>query len=119
MGYCFKDIEFSFWILTYSYSHTEYNQKRNNWCFIEQQKRVFENHVRIEDTHLDEAKAWEKKVERNRMKAARKWRAKMHCMQTIAEGRMADIERRKYDRKKNAAARQAAKVTLLKLDFAD
>ncbi|KAL5267206.1 hypothetical protein ACHWQZ_G004300 [Mnemiopsis leidyi] len=76
----------------------------------EQQKRVFENHVRIEDTHLDEAKAWEKKVERNRMKAARKWRAKMHCMQTIAEGRMADIERRKYDRKRNAAARQAAKI---------
>ena len=78
---------------------------------------MFENHVRIEDTHLDEAKAWEKKVERNRAKAARKWRAKMHCMQTIAEGRMADIERRKYDRKRNAAERQAAKVTFEVFDF--
>ena len=78
---------------------------------------MFENHVRIEDTHLDEAKAWEKKVERNRAKAARKWRAKMHCMQTIAEGRMADIERRKYDRKRNAAARQAAKVNFSVFDF--
>ena len=89
----------------------------NTVRFTEQQKRVFENHVRIEDTHLDEAKAWEKKVEWNRAKAARKWRAKMHCMQTIAEGRMADIERRKYDRKRNAAERQAAKVTFEVFDF--
>ena len=82
----------------------------SNFKLTEQQKMVFDNHVRIEDTHLDEAKEWEKKVENNRAKAASNWRAKMHCMQTIAEGRMADIERRKYDRKRNATARKYAKV---------
>ena len=74
------------------------------------QKSVFEDHQRTEDTHLEEAKAWEKMVENNRVKAANSWRAKMHCMQTIAEGRMADIERRKYDRKRYALERKKAQV---------
>ena len=49
-------------------------------------------------------------VEKNRTKAANNWRAKMHFMQTIAEGRMSDIERRKYDRKRNALERKKNQV---------
>ena len=79
-------------------------------CFSERRNAVFEIHQRIEDTHLDEARAWERNLERKRAKASNRWRAKMHCMQTVAEGRMADIERRKYDRNKKAQARKKAQV---------
>lgn len=66
--------------------------------------------MRTEDMRLEEARAWQKKVEDNRVKAANSWRAKMHCMQTIATGRMADIERRKFERKRNSMARKKAQV---------
>ena len=85
----------------------------------ERQKSVFENHQRIEDSHLEEARQWEKKVENKRLMAANNWRAKMHCMQTIAEGRMADIERRKYVRKRNAVARKKAQVNSIKLTYSE
>ena len=78
--------------------------------FSEQQQTESNRHQDIEDDNLKEARRWEKHVEGKRANAARSWRARMHCKQSIAEGRMADIERRKNNRKSDALERKRLQV---------
>ena len=80
---------------------------------LERQKCVFEEHQRIEDTHLVEARQWEGKVCDKRAKAAAEWRHKMNIKQSVADSRMADIEKSKCERKKNALERKKEQVSHL------
>ena len=78
----------------------------------ERQQTESNRHQDIEDDNLKEARRWEKHVETKRANAAHSWRARMHCMQSVAEGRMADIERRLQNRKSDALQRKKLQVEI-------
>jgi len=91
------------------YSRAQHSEENKNVC-NERQKCVFEEHQRIEDTHLVEARQWEGKVCDKRAKAAAEWRHKMNIKQSVADSRMADIEKSKCERKKNALERKKDQI---------